>query len=420
MSRFTIWINLLLIACSLNLALERNLSAAESCCQDTRGNINDDPEDKINISDVTYLTAHLFGLPAGPAPECTQEGNTNGDPEEKINISDVTYLVAYLFGTGDAPDECPDWIRILNLEPGDNTVSGRVNILDPTQFKVVLWAKTDRWYIQPAVAQPYTDIQTDGTWSNLTYPWDRMAALLVDGSYVPGSVRDDHPAADPGVLDFDEYPDKSLRFIDWSGYRWRVKAGDLLDPGPNYFSGDPANVWIDGLGQLHLKTEFRDGKWYCAEVVMDEFLGYGTYTFHMSSRVDDFDYNIVFAGFLYETINQEFDIEFSKRLANPFNSQYVIQPYYHTGNITFFDMPADVQTSHSMEWRSDKIVFKSWFGHDPTPLPADIINSWEYTGADIPSPTDERMIFNLYLFGGEAPVGGLPDEAIISSFEFSE
>lgn len=79
------------------------------CCLGSRGNANNDPEDKVNISDVTFMTAYLFGIPAGPAPVCQEEGNANGDPDEKINISDVTFLTAYLFGipAGPSPPACP-------------------------------------------------------------------------------------------------------------------------------------------------------------------------------------------------------------------------------------------------------------------------------------------------------------------------
>ena len=79
------------------------------CCNDIRGNANGDPDDKINISDVTYLLDYLFGIPSGPAPPCPEEGNANGDIDEKTNISDVSYLLAYLFGipTGPEPKPCP-------------------------------------------------------------------------------------------------------------------------------------------------------------------------------------------------------------------------------------------------------------------------------------------------------------------------
>lgn len=85
------------------------LVGPQGCCLNIRGNANGDPEDKVNISDVTFLTSYLFGIPSGPAPSCTEEGNANGDPEEKVNISDVTFLTSYLFGipAGPAPPSCP-------------------------------------------------------------------------------------------------------------------------------------------------------------------------------------------------------------------------------------------------------------------------------------------------------------------------
>jgi len=79
------------------------------CCLNARGNANSDMEDKVNISDITYLVDFLFGIPTGPAPSCQEEGNTNGDIDEKVNVSDVSYLIAYLFGipAGPPPPGCP-------------------------------------------------------------------------------------------------------------------------------------------------------------------------------------------------------------------------------------------------------------------------------------------------------------------------
>jgi hypothetical protein len=246
-----------------------------------------------------------------------------------------------------------------------------------------------------------------------------MLALLVDSSYIPGSIKDYHPSLDQGVVGWDEYPDKSIRYIDWSNYRWQVKTGQLVGPGPNYFSDDTANVSIDSEGRLNLKIDFRDDKWYCAEIVLDHSLGYGLYTFKLDSRVDNLDFNTILGCFIYETTNREFDFEFSKRLANPFNAQYVVQPWYTPGNIEFYNMPTSTQTSHSFEWRSDSIVFKSWNGHADISTPATLIHSWTYTGADIPPTGDERMRFNLYLFGGDPPVQGAGDEVIVTSFEYA-
>ncbi len=79
------------------------------CCLGIRGNANNDPDDKANVSDITFLLRYLFGLPAGPPPGCPAEGNANGDLDEKTNIADVTYLIRYLFGipSGPEPRPCP-------------------------------------------------------------------------------------------------------------------------------------------------------------------------------------------------------------------------------------------------------------------------------------------------------------------------
>ncbi len=73
------------------------------CCIGTRGNVNNDPEDQIDISDLTFFVDYMFS--GGPEPECFEEGDANGD--EGLDISDITFLVDYFFGGGPAPGPCP-------------------------------------------------------------------------------------------------------------------------------------------------------------------------------------------------------------------------------------------------------------------------------------------------------------------------
>ena len=76
------------------------------CCEPPiRGNIDGDPFDFINISDLTYLVEYAFS--AGPPPPCAEEGNVNGDAGEILDITDVTYLIEYLFSDGPPPGSCP-------------------------------------------------------------------------------------------------------------------------------------------------------------------------------------------------------------------------------------------------------------------------------------------------------------------------
>ena len=57
----------------------------------------------VNIADLTFLVAYLFGGGASPDPLCAADVNHDG----AVNIADLTYLVAYLFGGGPEPSpEC--------------------------------------------------------------------------------------------------------------------------------------------------------------------------------------------------------------------------------------------------------------------------------------------------------------------------
>lgn len=312
----------------------------------------------------------------------------------------------------------PPEIDFINLQPGDGQIYGIANNIDANKIRVVLWALTNKWYVQPTIANPYTTICDDGSWHNWTHGWQTMVAVLVDSTYTPGSTRHTHPALEDGVLAFAQYPAvRSELPIQFSGYTWGVKqSADRFDPGPNYWSATEDNIWVDEQGLLHLQI-FKDGdKWTCPEVYLLESHGYGKYTFELASRVDNLDPNTVFGCFTYESTSRELDIEFSKILASPHNSQYVIQPYTHSGNIFRYDMLSIAYSTHQIEWSAGQVVFSSWRGLSTNP--DSLITSWIYTGNDIPPANIERFRFNLWLFGGNTPTTGIGDEVVIRSFNY--
>ncbi|RKX27610.1 MAG: hypothetical protein DRP47_06285 [Candidatus Zixiibacteriota bacterium] len=75
------------------------------CCRGSRGNVDGDADDQINVGDLTRLVAYLFI--GGDPISCPAEGNVKGDASETITIDDLTYLVAYLFSGGSPPANCP-------------------------------------------------------------------------------------------------------------------------------------------------------------------------------------------------------------------------------------------------------------------------------------------------------------------------
>ena len=74
-----------------------------SCCIGTRGNVNGDGLESVDIADLTFLVAYMFK--SGPEPFCLDEANVNG--AGLIDVADVTYLVSFMFKGGAAPTSCP-------------------------------------------------------------------------------------------------------------------------------------------------------------------------------------------------------------------------------------------------------------------------------------------------------------------------
>jgi signal transduction histidine kinase len=92
--------------------------------------------------------------------------------------------------------------RIPPVNPGGpitmGSIAGRVN--GPLQgLRVVLYAKSGRWYVQPYADQPFTAIKSDSTWGSPTHLGSDYAALLVQPDYVPPSMIDNLPVVGGGI-----------------------------------------------------------------------------------------------------------------------------------------------------------------------------------------------------------------------------
>lgn len=316
-------------------------------------------------------------------------------------------------------------ITIDSCAIGASTISGTARNIDARRHRVVLWALTNMWYIQPFTASPYTNVCGNGRWSSYTHPWARMVALLVDSSYVPKDTHLGYPAFDPGVLAWAEFPSggQNQNSIAFAGYTWAIKrSADPFDPGPNYWSNDPENVHVDNQGRLHLAITKRDGKWYCPEVSLTGSLGYGVYRFEVESaevgRLLVRDQYVIFGGFLYESPTREIDYENAGTalIAPPAFSQFVVQPYTEPGHLfpihfTYVDIMAG-RYQVVINWRRDVIEGTCQIINGPG-------KTWLYNQSDIPPAGGERFHFNLWLFNGHAPYSANGDEVIIRSFTFT-
>ncbi|MFH1160248.1 MAG: FISUMP domain-containing protein [bacterium] len=202
--------------------------------------------------------------------------------------------------------------------------------------------------------------------------------------------------------------------IQFAGLTWDIKDGGPLGPDCNYWSNSSQNVWVDNLGQLHLKIRKQGNTWFCSEIIAQQSYGYGEYRFYVASRVDLLDINTVVGLFSYETDTTEIDIEFH-RFTGPSSpiGNYTVQP---SATNTFPLVLTGNYSTHKFIWTADSIFFQSYHGHYPTyPGPSYFIANWTYNGSLIPPVGNERLILNLWLKNHQQPTNGQDAEIIIKS-----
>jgi hypothetical protein len=321
-------------------------------------------------------------------------------------------------------------------------VGGIVRFVNPSEYRVaVLIYVGERWWTKPTFEQPFVNINQNGTWvCDITTGGDdihstRIAAFLIPSSFTPPQCagRNTIPnAIYENCLDFDVYYRGTYdRIVDFMGYQWRIKKSDsVVGPGPNFFSDSISNIWLDSNGfHFTIKKEVND--WKCTEAILERNLGYGIYTFHISGRFDILDPQAV-AGFFTWDSNappnyREIDFEFSKwgNPNNENNSQYVVQPFSIPQNIYRYKIEQsdnDLNLTLVLEWRENFINFKTIKGHiQPSNIQSsDVINSWTYLGENIPTPGDENIRVNFWLYEGQPPQNLQNLEFSLKAFYFSK
>jgi hypothetical protein len=199
-----------------------------------------------------------------------------------------------------------------------------VNV-EPVSFRVAVYTYLEGWWTKPGPGSPLTPIGADGKWSCniVTDGYDqyatKIAAYLLPVGIIPpigsgGTVLPEIPEA-VAFVQVERGP--GPRFLSFAGRNWKVKMSDFpVGPGPNYFSDDAHDVWVDDKG-LHLTISNHDGRWNCTEVILQESLGYGTYVFQLRGRVDLMDPNMVVGFFTWdnevpELEYRELTIEFTR------------------------------------------------------------------------------------------------------------
>jgi len=302
-------------------------------------------------------------------------------------------------------------------------IAGRVDGAQPGQV-VVLFAKSDVWYVQPFRNEPKTTIRGDGTWLSSTHVGSEYAALLVHDTYTPPPTLSTLPRLGGDVLAIatvhgtGDQPTTASRTVDFSGYRWDIRQRiSERGGGVNEYSADNVRVAADGA--LHLSLRHRNGTWMSAEVVLTRTLGYGTYAF-VARDVSALDPAALLTFFTFDDTGpadnlREMDIQIQRphpRAA--VSGQYTLQPYYVAANLARFAVPSGPST-YTLRWEPGRALFVAAPGRRPV-LHVSGNAEHEFT-AGVPTSAQERVAINLCYFR-KSPVPPQHDvEVVIERFQ---
>ncbi len=298
------------------------------------------------------------------------------------------------------------------------TIEGRVSGARPGQ-RIVLFARSGMWWVQPFANQPFTTIQPDSKWKNLTHPGSAYAALLVDSRFRPPSTASALPNKGGAVLAVATVEGGKAaaapKTLTFSGYQWEIRTSASNRAG-TINSFDASNAWTDQAGLLHLRISGSPGHWASGEVQLSRSLGYGSYRFVVRD-VSLLEPAAVLSFFTWDGGGplREMDIEIS-RWGEPEgkNAQYVIQPYFVAANTKRFDAPGGTLT-YWMVWEPGRASFKTARG-SATAMRNDVAEHVFTSG--IPSPGNEEIHMNLYVYDNKRNPLQHESEVIIEKFEF--
>lgn len=222
------------------------------------------------------------------------------------------------------------------------------------------------------------------------------------------------------------------RVINFSGMEWIVKARDsLMGPGPNYFSDNDENVWVDQKGQLHLKLTYDGEKWNCAEVMSLDYVKYGNYTIYIKGRPDELDPNLIFSTFMYQYINDQHEPEIDIEFSYWGDREYRYNTSYSLHNFSQLVYNKEFETSLKSDkltcqigWSAKDISFRVNKGHNKGKCYLKTIDEARYSESNafsaehIPKESDQlRLHINLWILGGKALIDQKKHEIVIKKIE---
>jgi len=305
-----------------------------------------------------------------------------------------------------------------------DTISGRV-IAARRGLRIVVYARSGPWWVQPWPDRPFIPIQADSTWSTETHLGWEYAALLVDPDYQPPPTMDVAPTEGgrvvlvkivKGVGEPQFAPTKPLHF---SGYDWKVRTIASDRGGMNNLY-DADNAWTDAGGALHLRIKRKEDRWSCAEVVLTRSLGYGTYLLEVRDTSHLEPAAVLTMGtydeFAGEQHFRELDLALGRwgDATSKTNAQFGVQPFYVPGNLVEFTEPPGIMT-HSLHWESGRASFKTVRG--PSQAGAAVVSEHVFMSG-VPSPGQEQIALAFFVVASKETPLQNDSEVVIDKFEY--
>jgi hypothetical protein len=284
--------------------------------------------------------------------------------------------------------------------------------------RLVLYALSGVWWVQPLADRRFTAIQKDASWNNLTHPGTVYGALLVDSRYKPplkltalppkggpilavATVKGSNPHTHPPELQF-------------SGYPWYIRQSSADTSGSSY---DAKNAWVDNKGLLHLRISGQPGRWANAEVKLSRSLGYGSYRFVVCD-VSHLEPATVFSIFTWDTQESAsaLDIHISQwgQPDDP-NAQFEVQPWDVPANSVRFWTPPGLLT-YRFKWEPGRVAFETLRGSSSRRELANVAGHVFTSG--IPSAGSERLGIAFYVYDHSPHPLKKESEMVVETFEF--
>ncbi len=301
-----------------------------------------------------------------------------------------------------------------------NPIEGRVIGARPGQ-RVVLFARSGAWWVQPLANRPFTAVQADSKWKNNTHPGSAYAALLVDSSYRPSTTLNALPPIGGPIHAVVTADGSSLnrpvpKMLYFGGYEWAIRQSPG-SPGGSFNRYKAENAWVDEQGRLHLRISRDASGWSSAEVRLSRSLGYGSYHFVVRD-ISQFEPPVTLAISTWDDAGpyREMDIEIGRwGESSGKNAQYVVQPFYVPANVVRFTAPGG-PLAYAFAWEPGRVEFT-------TARPSlrggksDIVAAHVFTSG-VPLPESETVRLNLYVFDDKRTRMQNEVEVIFEKFEY--